>query len=164
VPGTNSDGSTDGDIDTFVNSFLAASRVLMNVSARSIAAVEETVTLTQFRTLVVLDRNGQLNLQGLAGLLDVNASTAMRMVDRLIAVGLVSRTENPANRREVILTLTDEGRRIVGEVMARRRDEISQIVMAMQTSHHEQLVAALQAFADAGGDSAAGRVPGTLSW
>lgn len=156
--------SADGEVDALVTAFLAASRVLMAVSARSIAAVEETVTLTQFRTLIVLERNGQLNLQKLADHLGVNASTAMRMVDRLIAAGLVNRAENPASRREVVLTLTVEGERIVNEVMSRRRDEIRQIVTAMTPDHRDGLVAALEALCDAAGETRASRIAGSLTW
>jgi DNA-binding MarR family transcriptional regulator len=156
--------ATDNDVDALVNAFLAASRVLMAVSARSISAVEETVTLTQFRTLVVLERHGQLNLQKLADHLGVNASTAMRMIDRLIAAGLVNRTESPTSRREVVLTLTDLGVRLVSEVMSRRRAEISQIVMAMQPERQAELVAVLEAFADAAGETRASRVSGGLTW
>lgn len=156
--------SVDGEVDALVNAFLAASRVLMAVSARSIAAVEETVTLTQFRTLIALERNGQLNLQKLADHLGVNASTAMRMVDRLIVAGLVNRAENPASRREVVLTLTDEGARIVGEVMSRRRAEIHQIVTAMTPDHRVGLVAALEALCNAAGETKGSRVSGSLTW
>lgn len=158
------DGTTDGDVDNLVNAFLAASRVLMAVSARSIAAVEETVTLTQFRTLVVLERNGQLNLQKLADHLGVNASTAMRMIDRLIAAGFVNRAENPSSRREVVLTLTDEGTRTVAAVMSRRREEIRQIVTAMQSQGRADLVRVLEAFATAAGETRDSRVPGGLTW
>ncbi|HZL05508.1 MAG TPA: MarR family transcriptional regulator, partial [Coriobacteriia bacterium] len=49
-------------VDEFVTAVLTASRVLVGVSARSLAEVEETVTVTQFRTLVVLDSRGEINL------------------------------------------------------------------------------------------------------
>ena len=95
---------SDGeDIDELVTALLTASRVLVGVSARSLAHVEDAVTLTQFRTLVVLDSHGEINLNRLAELLDVNSSTAMRMIDRLLVADLVTRRDNPANRREVLL-------------------------------------------------------------
>ena len=52
----------------------------------------------------------------------------MRMVDRLIAAGLADRQTNPGNRRETLLQLTEEGRRTVEDVTARRRAEIAAIV------------------------------------
>lgn len=145
-------GTPTPDIDEFVTAVLAASRVLVGVSARSLAEVEETVTITQFRTLVVLDTHGQLNLNALAEELDVTASTALRMIDRLLVAGLATRQENPANRREVLLGLTDDGTRLVHTVTRRRRAEIAKIVTAMPAARRGELVTALHAFAEAAGE------------
>jgi len=140
------------DVDKLVTGLLTASRVLVGVSARSLAEVEDTVTVTQFRTLVVLDTHGEVNLNRLAELLGVTASTAMRMVDKLIAAELVTRQSNPSNRREVQLDLTPAGRSLVRKVTDKRRAEIGRIVGAMPATKRDGLVAALQAFADAAGE------------
>lgn len=140
------------DIDELVTAVLGASRVLVGVSARSLAGVEEAVTLTQFRTLVVLSNVGKINLNRLADLLDVTPSTAMRMIDRLLSAGLVTRNDNPSNRREVILGLTDSGRQLVRQVTTKRRREIARIVAAMPAIQRKDLVVALRAFADAAGE------------
>jgi DNA-binding MarR family transcriptional regulator len=145
--------SADADeVQDLVTSVLTASRVLVGVSARSLADVEDTVTLTQFRTLVVLESNGEIQLNRLASLLDVTSSTAMRMIDRLLAADLVTRRDNPENRREVLLGLTPAGRRIVGKVTAKRRDEITRVVTRMPASQRVSLITALRAFADAAGE------------
>ncbi|GAA4845082.1 MarR family transcriptional regulator [Luteimicrobium xylanilyticum] len=135
--------------DDLVTALLTASRVLVGVSARSLSDVEGAVSLTQFRMLVVLERSPGTNLAGLAKSLGVNASTALRMVDRLVTAGCVERHDNPGNRREVVLTLSAHGRGIVADVTDRRRAEIAKIVSAMSTRERAGLVAALQAFADA---------------
>jgi DNA-binding MarR family transcriptional regulator len=122
------------------------------VSARSLADVEDTVTLTQFRTLVVLSNVGEINLNRLAERLDVTASTAMRMIDRLLAAGLVTRRDNPANRREVVLELTGEGDELVRRVTMKRRREITRIVAVMPAAQRNDLVTALRAFAEAAGE------------
>lgn len=140
------------DVQELVAAVLTASRVLVSVSARSLAGVEDIVTVTQFRTLVVLDAHGELNLNGLAGLLDVSPSTALRMIDRLLVVELVTRRDNPGNRREVLLGLTKQGRRLVAKVTTTRRSEITKIVTAMPTAQRSELVAALRAFAEAAGE------------
>jgi DNA-binding MarR family transcriptional regulator len=140
------------EVDELVTAVLTASRVLVAVSATSLAEVEETVTVTQFRTLVVLDTRGETNLNGLAEALGVNASTAVRMVDKLLAAGLVSRTDNPANRREVVLELTQHGAALVREVTERRRAEIARIVRKMPPAQRTELVTALDAFAGAAGE------------
>ncbi|MDC2952607.1 MarR family winged helix-turn-helix transcriptional regulator [Streptomyces heilongjiangensis] len=138
------------DVDAVTRAVLTASRLLVAVSARSLAEVEERVTLPQFRMLVVLSTRGATKLVVLADLLQVAPSTAMRMVDRLIAAGLADRRINPGNRRETMLQLTDEGRRTVADVTARRRTEIATIVERLAPDQRTALVDALTAFNEAG--------------
>ncbi|MFF9702004.1 MarR family winged helix-turn-helix transcriptional regulator [Streptomyces griseofuscus] len=140
------------DVDALTRAVLTASRLLVAVSARSLAAVEERVTLAQFRMLVVLATRGTTKLVALAELLQVAPSTAMRMVDRLIAAGLADRQPNPDNRRETLLRPTEEGRRIVADVTAGRRAEIAAIVERLRPTERLALVEALNAFNEAGGE------------
>lgn len=144
-------GATD-DVDAVTRAVLTASRLLVAVSARSLAEVEDRVTLPQFRMLVVLSTRGATKLVTLADLLQVAPSTAMRMIDRLIAAGLADRQTNPDNRRETLLRLTDEGRHTVEDVTARRRREIATIVERLPQVRREALVEALTAFNEAGGE------------
>lgn len=153
-----------GRVDELVTAVLTASRVLVAVSASSLAEIEETVTLTQFRTLVVLDTRGETNLNGLADALGVNASTAMRMIDKLLTAELVTRHDNPANRREVVLDLSRSGADLVRRVTDRRRADIARIVRKMPTSLRDELVEALTAFADAAGEPHASGAAGVLGW
>ena len=133
------------DANEFVNALLAASRVLARISARSLTEVEQTVTVTQFRTLVVFDSHNETNITNLAEELGVNASTALRMVDRLLLAQLVTRRENPTDRRKVLLGLSTEGERLVHQVTERRRAEITRIVGAMPTERRGELIAAVSA-------------------
>ncbi|GGN08800.1 transcriptional regulator [Terrabacter tumescens] len=139
----------DGGTDDLVTALLTGSRVLVGVSARSLAEVEDAVTLSQFRTLVVLQAHGPTRLNQLATRLAVGPSTALRSVDRLIAAGFVARTENAQDRREVVIALTDAGRALVTEVTERRRAAIRAIVEAMPASQRHTLVDALIAFSAA---------------
>ncbi|MDX3696678.1 MarR family transcriptional regulator [Streptomyces europaeiscabiei] len=154
---TERDGLASGadDVDEVTRAVLTASRLLVAISARSLAAVEERVTLPQFRMLVVLSMRGATKLVVLADQLQVAPSTAMRMVDRLIAAGLADRQTNPDNRRETLLQLTDEGRRAVEDVMARRRTELATVVERLAPDQRTALIDALTVFNTAGGEPAA---------
>lgn len=139
----------DADHDQLVTALLTASRALVGVSARSLAEVEDAVTLTQFRTMVVLRAHGPARLNHLSERLQVNASTTLRTVERLITAGLVDRRENSEDRREVVIELTTRGEQLVDDVTARRRDAIEEIVRAMPARQRSVLVEALLAFAGA---------------
>ncbi|MFF4486731.1 MarR family winged helix-turn-helix transcriptional regulator [Streptomyces sp. NPDC001544] len=157
------------DVDAVTWAVLTASRLLVAVAARSLGEVEERVTLPQFRMLVVLSTRGATKLVALADLLQVAPSTAMRMVDRLIAAGLADRQTNPDNRRETLLRLTEEGRRTVEDVTSRRRSEIAGIVARLGPAQRLALIDALGAFNRAGGEppaapAEAGAEPHPLGW
>ncbi|MBC9728866.1 MarR family winged helix-turn-helix transcriptional regulator [Streptomyces sp. TRM68367] len=152
MPEPETPAGDEDDVDAVTRAVLTASRLLVAVSARSLAAVEERVTLAQFRMLVVLFTRGATKLVDLADLLQVAPSTAMRMIDRLIAAGLADRQTNPDNRRETLLRLTAEGRRTVEDVTARRRAEISTIVERLAPRQRTALIEALSAFNEAGGE------------
>src|SRR4051812_48480561 len=140
------------DVDAVTTAVLTASRLLVAVSVRSLNAVQAKVTVPQFRMLVVLSTHGETKLIALAEDLGVNPSTAMRMAERLVAAGLITRRVNPASRREVLLRLTAGGRAVVEEVTVRRREEIAGIVARMPPVLRSGLIEALAGFAEAGGE------------
>ena len=140
------------DVDAVTTAVLTASRLLVAVAARSLAAVEDSVTLPQFRLMVVLANEEPLSVTAVAEQLAVNPSTAMRMIDRLTAAGMLSRRVNPAVRREHLVRLTAAGRAVVDDVTARRRAEIARIVARMPPGRRTGLVGALRGFTEASGE------------
>jgi hypothetical protein len=74
------------------------------ISAQSMSAVEDRVSLPQFRTLVVIASLEPVNLARLAEALGVRASNATRACDHLVALGTISRA--PSDRRHLNLVLT----------------------------------------------------------
>ena len=144
--------TADESLDEVTDSLMTASRLLVAISARSIGLVDETITLPQFRTLVILANRGPINLATLAGLLGVQPSATGRMVDRIVAAGLIDRLPHPTSRRELLAALTRRGREVVRRVTAHRRAEIAAIVEKMPTPERHGLVRALTAFTVAGGE------------
>lgn len=154
----------EAEADRLVGTLLTASRALVGVSARSLAEVEEQVTLSQFRTLVVLVTHGPSRLNQLAERLGVGPSTALRAVDRLIAQDYAERRENETDRREVVIEASRAGRGLVAEVTRHRRTAIEQIVAKMPTEGRGELVAALVAFAEAADEPAVADSATLLGW
>jgi DNA-binding MarR family transcriptional regulator len=138
--------------DELVDTVLAASRALVAVAARSLAAAGDEVTLPQYRALVVLAARGPQGTAELAAALAVNPSTATRMCDRLVRKGLVRRHRQAGDRRAVRITLTAAGRELVAEVTRRRRAELARLLGSLPPSQHEPVIAAFRAFATAAGE------------
>jgi DNA-binding MarR family transcriptional regulator len=147
--------ATEESLDAITDALLTASRLLVAISARSIALIDETITIPQFRTLVILSNRGPINLATLAGLLGVQPSAAGRMVDRLLGAGLIDRLPHPNSRRELLVALTPRGRQVVHSVTTHRRTELASIVAKMPARDRQSLVHALKAFTTAGGEPAA---------
>jgi DNA-binding MarR family transcriptional regulator len=144
--------AADESLDVIADALLTASRLLVAISACSISQVDETITIAQFRTLVILSNQGPINLATLAGLLGVQPSATGRMVDRLVGAELIDRLPHPTSRRELLATLTDRGRDVVRRVSEHRRAEIAKVVQNMPAGERRGLVRALKAFTTASGE------------
>jgi DNA-binding MarR family transcriptional regulator len=147
--------TVDNTVDAITDALLTASRLLVAISARSIADVDDSITIPQFRSLVILSSRGSMNLATLAGLLGVQPSTTGRMVDRLVTAGLIDRQPHPNSRRELLVELSPRGHELVRMVMARRRREIARVVQNMPERERQGLVRTLTAFTTSGHEPAA---------
>jgi DNA-binding MarR family transcriptional regulator len=132
---------------------LAASRALVGVAARSLGAIEDSITLPQYRALVLLASRGEEKVGVLADALAIHPSTATRLCDRLARKGLIERHTSVESRREVTLTLTAAGRALLRAVTRRRVREINKIVGRLDPKVRRSAIEALNAFADAAGET-----------
>ncbi|MGB8180155.1 MAG: MarR family transcriptional regulator [Acidimicrobiales bacterium] len=143
---------SEQDTDSVIDSVLSASRVLVAVAARSLSDIAEEVTLTQYRTLVVLASRGPQNMATLAEGVGVTPATATRMCDRLVKKKLIVRRAERGDRRQVRLVLSKAGLDLVTAVTNRRRKEIERIIGAVPSKERGVLVQALGHFAAAAGE------------
>jgi len=138
--------------DDVIEALLLASRAMVALAGRTLAEVDAEVTLPQSRALIVVASRGPQRVTDIAADLGVAPSTATRMCDRLVRKGLIRRYRSAANRREVRLNLTADGRSLVHELTRRRRDELARHAEAIPTSAYPHLAEALQAFSKAVGE------------
>ena len=146
--------SRTGDVepDSMVDAVLSASRVLVAIAARSLADAGEDVTLTQYRSLVVLASRGPQTVAELADLVAVTPPTASRLCERLVKKGLIRRRAGRHDRRQVHIALTQTGRDLVDAVTVRRRREIADLLAAIPPETQRSVVAALTQLAEVAGE------------
>jgi DNA-binding MarR family transcriptional regulator len=142
-----------------IDAVMLAARAIVAMTAQSVAALNDQVTLPQLRVLVMIASRGPLNLAAAAGGLGVHHSNATRTCDRLAAAGLLNRAEDPSDRRNLLLDLTDDGRVLVSAMNENRRAAISRVLALMPPSRRRGLAPKLRAFAEA-----AGELPDTGAW
>ena len=80
-------------------------------------AAGHDVSMVQTRLLGVL-RDRRPTMNQLAAFLGLDKSSVTGLVDRAERRGLVARVPSPADRRSVLVTLTDDGRALAGQVQA----------------------------------------------
>ncbi|MEU6716549.1 MarR family winged helix-turn-helix transcriptional regulator [Nonomuraea sp. NPDC046802] len=74
------------------------------------------LTMRQLKVVMILAAGGSASGQDLAGDLGVSLGTVTGIVDRLVAQGLVSRHEDPHDRRVRRVELTAKGADLVEEI------------------------------------------------
>jgi DNA-binding MarR family transcriptional regulator len=107
------------DKEQLIASITATQRSLGRVfgAARANPLMSLNLTMRQLKVLLTLFRSGPLAGQELTAEMGVSLATVTGIVDRLAAQGLVSRREDPSDRRVRLLELTAEGRKLVAGVM-----------------------------------------------
>jgi DNA-binding MarR family transcriptional regulator len=138
--------------DAVVDDLLALTRMLVGLTARTLAALDTDVTLQQHRLLVLLAARGGQRTADLAAELGVHPSTVTRTCDRLVRRALVQRRHGEDDRRTVWWRLTVTGRDLVGEVMRRRAAEIRRLVSLARSGGHTDVSDMLRAIVEAAGE------------
>jgi DNA-binding MarR family transcriptional regulator len=95
-----------------LHDFFRAARRARGRAARQSA--DEVISLAQYHLLEPL-LDGPLTNRELADLAGVSSPTATRMVDGLVERELLTRIEDPSDRRAVVISLTQFGRKAVTE-------------------------------------------------
>jgi len=130
-----------------IDAVLAACRLLVAISVRSLGAVEDRLNLVQLRILVVVSSRPGIGMGELATATGLHVSRVSRACDRMVAAGLVNRDEDPRDRRGVRLSPTATGRAVMKEISAARRRAIRPALQRMTDDQRAELIDALTIFA-----------------
>jgi DNA-binding MarR family transcriptional regulator len=99
------------------------------------------LTFGQARALRLLARAGEpVRIGELAARLEVVPRSATSMVDALEAAGLVSRQADPADRRSVLVGLTDAGADLLARLSRARRASAAALFARLDASQRDQLL------------------------
>jgi DNA-binding MarR family transcriptional regulator len=111
--------------------------------------MRSAVSPLQLRVLLAIEDQQPLSLGRLADQIDVIASSASRICDRLQSAGLVFRSVGDVDRREVLLRLTTEGHTVLARLRQRRRRELAEVLARMTPEARGLLLEGLRSFARA---------------
>jgi MarR family transcriptional regulator, lower aerobic nicotinate degradation pathway regulator len=103
-------------------------------------AIEHDLSMAQTRLLGVL-RDRRPTINELAGLLGLDKSSTSGLVDRAQRRGLVTRIASTADRRSVLVSLTEEGRGLVAQVAETFDADVSLMLARLSPSQRRMLSA-----------------------
>lgn len=94
-----------------IDRVVASYELLMHRIASSHAPdlMEVAVTMSQAKVLYLIAASDGMRMSELAVRLGVSISTTSGLVDRLVDHGLLARHDDPADRRQVVVTITPTG-------------------------------------------------------
>lgn len=90
-----------------------------------------------------------LRLGALAGWLQITPRSVTEVVDALEALGLVARRPDPADRRAVLVDLTDQGRQTARSIRSARKAQTETILDELSPEQRAQLRVSLLTLIDA---------------
>jgi DNA-binding MarR family transcriptional regulator len=104
--------------DHLIADIIAAQQRLQDLfmQDRADPLFDSHLTMQQLKVLMLLHRLGAASGRELAGFMGVSLATLSGMVDRLVAQDMVTRTEDPHDRRVRRITLSPHGREVVDKI------------------------------------------------
>jgi DNA-binding MarR family transcriptional regulator len=109
------------------------------------AWMDLSLTIGQLKSLFFIDFVGSTNFKKLADALGVTPPNVTGIVDRLVEQGLVSREENPEDRRMLLLKTTDEGKALLAKLRESRIVRMSGILAQLSLEELTALAQGLRA-------------------
>jgi DNA-binding MarR family transcriptional regulator len=110
---------------------------------RGVAAEKFHLTVEQFQVLRRI-RKGSTSVSSLAEASQTSRSAVSKAVDALVRRGLVSRSQDPNDRRNIPLALTDEGLRVMADIFNETEAWLSSCIAHLDAEEVESLLAGME--------------------
>jgi len=109
------------------------------------AWMELNLTIAQLKSLFFIASEGAINSRKLAVTLGVTPSNVTGIIDRLVEQGLVSRVENPEDRRVLLLQATGKGEALLANLRESSISHLSEILARLNPKELSSLARGLGA-------------------
>lgn len=96
--------------------------------------LEIDVTMSQAKVLYMVDLRPGINMSAVAAQLHVGLSAASGLVERLVEHGYLARREDPTDRRQHLLTLSQEGARVISRVRELNVNQMHRMLLGLTSA------------------------------
>lgn len=105
------------------------------------------LSIGQLKSLMVLTSHPRISIGTMAEMLEVSKPTASILIDRLVQLGLVQRTEDADDRRRTVVEVTEPGGALVARLRQGGGERLAHWIEQMQREDLEALQRGLEALA-----------------
>ena len=109
------------------------------------------LSMSQLGALYQIYARGHCGVSGLGEDLGVSSAAASQMLDRLVNLQLITRSEDPHDRRGKQIILTVEGRQTLQASLRMRQRWLDDLGRSLSAAEKEQITAALHILIDKAG-------------
>lgn len=130
------DEATRRALDAFIK--LSRARKMMSTRTGRLLA-EYRLTESQLGTLEALYYLGPMCQSDIGEKLLVTDGNMTMVMKSLTQRGLVSRQRDPDDRRQIMVSLTDEGQRLIGELFPRHARNLAEMLSVLSPDEQDEL-------------------------
>jgi DNA-binding MarR family transcriptional regulator len=110
---------------------------------------ENSLSFSQVTVLMRLYHGGKSGVSELGGEMGVTNAAASQAIDRLVNYGLLTRSEDPVDRRAKQLVLTEKGCGLVTSAIEARSRWVEGLTSALNNEQQEMIISALTLLTEA---------------
>jgi DNA-binding MarR family transcriptional regulator len=142
------------EVNDFATTLRAWAEVFMRRSMRDLREVtrQTGLSMSQISTLFRIYRGGVCGVSDIGEDLGVTSAAASQMVERMVRLGLLERSENLKDRRNKPRKLTAQGQAAVCEMIDARQRWLEDLTAALTPEQQQGIVAALTVLTQAAKD------------
>ncbi len=98
------------------------------------------VTWPQFHLLKVVNTRGEVRVTELSNMLMISAPTASRMIDGLVAKGILAKEKDPEDHRVALVRLTDKSEALLADLMSLQNEVMAEVFEGEETADLERTI------------------------
>jgi len=133
------------ETDPFVAALSLWTEIVMRGSMTNFVAFAKSsgISMSQIGALFHIRRENARGVSEIGDELGITSAAASQMLDRLVQQGLITRTEDPHDRRVKMLVLTADGKELLHNGIRARQEWMKDLAALLTPAEREQIVAAL---------------------
>jgi len=101
------------------------------------------LSASQVNALMRIFHAGECSVSEISHHLGITNAAASQMIDRLVSLGLIQRSEDQRDRRNKVLTLAPKGRQLIEQGIEARRQWMEALTTALNPEEQESIIHAL---------------------